>query len=191
MERRVSRVREAALCLDIMKTRSQETVVRSQKAKNAVGGTPTAGDRDGRGPWNAGATGLRWQEAVARHVFCRVGSGFYRIIYRILPPPGRFLPPVAAYYHILPHPVFFAPSEAWIQYGDGRTTETQWHGDRKRREVRSQKSEYGRKRDGTGESRADLRGTKCGLLREVSRKFAQIMAVVTRFHAFLRVGLNF
>jgi hypothetical protein len=100
-ERGVSRAREGALCLDIMKKQKTESGIQN------IESSPDTGRRGARGHANwktaariTTATGLRWQEAVARHVFCRVGSVFYRIIYRILPPPGRFLPPVAASYRI-------------------------------------------------------------------------------------------
>jgi hypothetical protein len=43
---------------------------------------------------------------VARGGFgYRILAGFYRIIYRLLPDKWRGLPPLAAYYRILPHKI--------------------------------------------------------------------------------------
>jgi hypothetical protein len=103
-----------------------------EKGDDAVGGTPSGSDRDGRAPRKARSNGrheaLKREKAAKRSLepswggpypakavfyrlatgYYRIGAGFYRIIYRILPAIWRFLPRLAAYYRILPHNVFLA-----------------------------------------------------------------------------------
>ena len=102
-ERRASRVREAALCIDTMKTRSQESEAGSQKAKNAVGGTLTAatgtvavpetewkGGPRREGKWACvGASGREWS---IPHSSARLDAPKTALAHLGPPPPTSFFP---------------------------------------------------------------------------------------------------
>src|SRR5438309_1692914 len=115
-ERRASRVREAALCLDIMKTRSQETVARSQNEARAAMShvVPTAG--------------ARWLKRKSVKIFM-VFHVFSRFITKIRPVITRFS-------RFLGWESFLDANYTNERKLGKRTTETQWHGDEKRSTIR-------------------------------------------------------
>jgi len=148
-----SRVREAMSCFDKMKTRRQETEVSSQNERNAGNETP------------APATG-----------FYRICNGFYRIrvdSYRIITGFYRLW---IGFYRLLPDKIFWRPSGAWNQYGEGMKPQTQRH-----REKRSLEP-------GWGSSESGFWRKNYAFFHDFPRFYAQNRAVFTRFYAFLRVG---
>jgi hypothetical protein len=123
----------------------------------------------------AGLCQLKREEAVANHDFCRIN-------YRLLPPPGRFLPLLAAYYRLLPHTVFLAAPPSLKIYG--RQASGAWN---RRGEMEFwSMGVLGTKGAGSGKC-ANLCGTSCGFSREVSRSYAKVRTDQGRGYAMLRI----
>jgi hypothetical protein len=127
----VSRVREAGLCFDIMKAcKMRKTEDRSQPRHGTSGCAWTrklervhetdASRGDDRAP-------ERWEKVEEGGL--KVGKGgletrFFPSVWDFFPA----LPTISRHFPPFPTSIFILwPSGDWIQYGDGRTTETRRH----------------------------------------------------------------